>query len=147
MKDARHLKDSDLHAYKWASAALRKKMRSPLKSTVQKALKASREASHGMSTHGHTAKYNAYATIRGVSFVAKISWPFKPNGIDIGGLQFTVPKKVKEKFGADEKCPRTIHVPIEQLKKVAGEWAIKEEEVTCGFKPIEGGVTIDVRKI
>ena len=89
VKAAKHLKKSDLHTYTFASAALRKKMRSPLKSTAQKALKAAREAK---STHGHAAKYKAYATIRGVPFEALISWPFKPNGIDIKFLTITVPK-------------------------------------------------------
>ena len=99
------------------------------------------------STHGHAAKYKAYATIRGVSFVALISWPFKSNGIDIAQLKITVPVDVKAMFDDDEKCPNKITIPIEQLKKAAGEWAIKEEEVTCNFEPIEGGVTVDVRKI
>ena len=80
-------------------------------------------------------------------FEALISWPFKPNGIDIKFLTITVPVDVKAMFGDDEKCPGNITIPREQLKKVAGEWAIKEEEVTCGFKPIEGGVTVKVRKI
>ena len=31
--------------------------------------------------------------------------------------------------------------------KVGDEWTIKEEKVKCNFKPIEGGVTVDVRKI
>ena len=69
------------------------------------------------------------------------------DGIRIDKLQVTVPVDVKKKFGADEKCPKVFRIPLTQLVKVAGEWAIKEEDVTCDFEPIEGGVTVEVRKI